>query len=148
MLQRLLHLSFLTTRPMTLGTRIAAFDASGQIYLVRHTYYPGWCLPGGGIDAGEAAEQAARREMAEEGNLLCDGSMELIGIYFNRAASRRDHVLMFRADNVRQSAPHMGDREIAEGGFFALHELPEDTTPATRRRLAELESPGLRDAFW
>jgi hypothetical protein len=30
------------------------------------------------------------------------------------------------------------DREIAEAGFFPLDRLPEGTTSATRRRLAEI----------
>ena len=30
------------------------------------------------------------------------------------------------------------DREIAEAGFFPLDRLPEETTSATRRRLAEI----------
>ncbi|PLU72820.1 DNA mismatch repair protein MutT, partial [Sinorhizobium medicae] len=33
-------------------------------------------------------------------------------------------------------------------GFFAPDELPSDTTPATRRRLAELAGTAVPDAFW
>jgi len=38
----------------------------------------------------------------------------------------------------RQDAPSPRSREIAESGFFALDALPADTTPGTRRRLAEV----------
>lgn len=47
---RLLHFVFLFTRGATLGVRAACYDGTGRIFLVRHTYLPGWYLPGGGVE--------------------------------------------------------------------------------------------------
>ncbi|RYE73728.1 MAG: NUDIX domain-containing protein, partial [Hyphomicrobiales bacterium] len=144
---RIFHLAHVLMRPMTLGMRCAAFDGEGRVFLVRHTYVPGWYLPGGGVDAGETVEQALHRELREEGNLELLEAPGLVSIYFNRRASRRDHVLFYVCRSVRQTAPKAPDREIAESGFFSLDALPEGTTASTRRRLTELGG-GARDPLW
>lgn len=133
---------------MTLGMRCAAFDAGGRIFLVRHTYVLGWYMPGGGIDAGETAEEALRRELREEGNLELPEPPQLLSAHFNRRASRRDHVLFYIARNVRQTAVKAADREIAESGFFALDALPQGTTASTLRRLDEVAGRTSPDADW
>jgi len=138
MLVRILHLFHILKRPMTLGVRAAAFDTGGRIFLVRHTYIGGWYLPGGGVDVGESVYEALERELAEEGNLEFSDPASLFGFYFNRNASRRDHVALFVCRNATQSAPFRGNAEIAEAGFFETDALPENTTEATRRRLSEL----------
>ena len=51
------HTIFRFTRPMTLGVRGIVIDPQACVFLVRHTYVPGWHLPGGGVDAGEMLEQ-------------------------------------------------------------------------------------------
>ena len=144
---RLFHLAHVMLRPMTLGTRCAAFNAEGRVFLVRHTYVPGWYFPGGGVDAGEAMEASLRRELREEGNIELLDEPELVGVYFNRGASRRDHVLFYACRLVQQTSPKKPNREIAESGFFALDALPEGTTDSTRRRLAELKGAP-RDTLW
>ena len=127
----------LLRRPMTLGVRVAAFDTTGRIFLVRHAWRPGWYLPGGGVDPGETAEAAARREAQEEGRLTLGPALALVAISYNRLQGR-DHVVLYRSDDAVQTAPRPADREIAEAAFFPLHALPEGVTPATVRRLAEL----------
>ncbi|MBF2715338.1 NUDIX domain-containing protein [Agrobacterium vitis] len=144
---RLLHIYFAITRGMTLGVRAACFDDQGRIFLVRHTYLPGWYMPGGGVERGETASQALQKELREEGNLVMTAPPVLLQSYLNRTASRRDHVLFYRT-LVRQTAPRLPDREIAESGFFALDALPEGITPATRRRLAELVTDGPYADLW
>jgi ADP-ribose pyrophosphatase YjhB (NUDIX family) len=144
----LFHLYFLFRRPMTLGVRALAFNAEGHVFLVRHTYVPGWHLPGGGIEPGEAALESLIREMAEEGNLIAAEPPRLFGFYFNKRISRRDHVALYVVRNVMQTAPFMPNGEIAEAGFFATDALPEGTTPATRRRVREALTGQPQDPFW
>ena len=61
-----LHPWFRLTRGLTLGVRVLVQNPQGHILLVRHTYSPGWLLPGGGVERGEIAEEAAAREVLEE----------------------------------------------------------------------------------
>ncbi|NGO62596.1 NUDIX domain-containing protein [Rhizobium daejeonense] len=134
---RILHSYFAISRGMTLGVRAACFDEEGRIFLVRHTYVPGWYMPGGGVERRETVPQALEKELREEGNLVMTEPPQLFHVYYNSKASVRDHVMLYRA-KVRQTAPRRPDREIAESGFFDLHDLPVDTTTATLRRLAEI----------
>ncbi|WP_438618001.1 NUDIX domain-containing protein [Oryzifoliimicrobium ureilyticus] len=123
---------------MTLGVRGACFDKDGRIFLVRHSYVPGWHMPGGGVERGETVGQALEKELREEGNLRMLEPPQLIHVYFNSAASARDHVVFYKV-LVEQTAPRPADLEIVECGFFALDALPENLSPATQRRLVELE---------
>ena len=135
---RLFHAYFLLRRPMTLGVRCIVYnEAERSVFLVRHTYVPGWHLPGGGVETGETLFEALTHELAEEGNLEMTSPPRLLAIYHNDLASRRDHVALFFVTSFRQSAPKEGDREIAEAGFFPIDGLPAGTTRATRERLAE-----------
>lgn len=124
-------------RGTTLGVRAIALD-EGRVLLVRHTYVSGWHLPGGGVDAGETAEAAARRELMEETGYEAAGSARFLGLYFNPAMAGRDHVAVYHLPTCVMRRVFSPNREIAEIGFFAPDDLPEKTTAATRRRLAEL----------
>ena len=136
---RLFHFYFLLRRPMTLGVRGLIHDrASNSVFLIRHTYVPGWQLPGGGVELGETLGEALTRELAEEGNIALTAPPVLKSMHFNRRSSRRDHVAFYLIENYRQAAPKLPDREIAEAGFFPLDRLPQGTTPATHRRIAEI----------
>lgn len=136
---RLFHLYFRLKRPVTFGVRGLVHDADqNSVFLIRHTYVPGWQLPGGGVEVGETALEALGRELFEEGNIEIDGLPLLKSIHFNRQASRRDHVALYLIESYRQAGPKLPDREIAEAGFFPLDRLPDGTTPATLRRLAEV----------
>jgi ADP-ribose pyrophosphatase YjhB (NUDIX family) len=143
----LLHRFFLVSRGMTMGVRAACFNAQGEIFLVRHTYVPGWYMPGGGMEHGETALEALAKELREEGNLVMTAKPELLHVYYNRQTSKRDHVLFYRV-TVEQTAPRKPDREIAESGFFTLDALPKDVTDATLRRLRELSGETERTDFW
>lgn len=143
----LMHPLFLLTRGMTLGVRAACFNEKGEVFLVKHTYLPGWYLPGGGVERNETAIQAVLKEMREEGNLEPVAPVALFHVYYNNRVSRRDHVLLYRT-KAQQVAPRPPDGEIAECGFFHPDALPEDATDATRFRLAELAGTRPPADFW
>ncbi|MBX3598379.1 MAG: NUDIX domain-containing protein [Rhizobiaceae bacterium] len=146
---RLFHTFFLLRRPMTLGVRGLVYDRpSGSVFLIRHTYVPGWQLPGGGVETGETMLHALERELEEEGNIEITAPPLLLSLHFNRQASRRDHVAMYLIESFRQAAPKLPDREIADAGFFSLDALPADTTPATRRRVAEAFHGNSASPYW
>lgn len=144
----MMHIYFLLSRAMTLGVRAAVFDPKGRIFLVRHSYVPGWHMPGGGVERGETSRQALEKELREEGNIALTEEPALFGVYYNKATSGRDHVVFYCCRNVRQTAPKQADREIVEAGFFALNDLPAGVTRATRRRIAEIAGTETPAAYW
>lgn len=147
-LMRLVHLRGLVLAPLTLGVRGILIDRQNRIFLVRHSYVGGWHFPGGGVEVGETARQALVRELREEGNIAIDEVPRLHGLFFNNKYSRRDHVAVFVVRNFHQTSTRQPDWEITGAEFFALDNLPADTSPATRRTLAEvLEGVPIRE-FW
>lgn len=145
---RLITFGALFQRPMTLGVRGLVLDADDRVLLVRHTYVPGFYLPGGGVEGGETLMQALARELEEEGGVHLLGAPALHGVYLNRRASARDHVALFVVRHFRCDGPRLPDSEIAEAGFFPLDDIPHDATPATRARLAEVMDGQPVSPYW
>src|ERR1700691_768408 len=108
---RLAHLSFLVTRPMTLGVRGIVLDAASAVMLVRHSYVPGWHLPGGGVEAGETCEAALARGLREEANVIVEAPAILHGLFFHANVSRRDHVAVYVIRRFRVTGEPAADRE-------------------------------------
>jgi 8-oxo-dGTP pyrophosphatase MutT (NUDIX family) len=142
-----LHPWFRLRRGLTLGVRIVVHDAEGRILLVRHTYAPGWLFPGGGVERGETAAQAARRELAEEAGIIAAGPMSLFGLYANEENFPGDHVALLVLESFEQQ-DRKTSVEIAEMGFFSPQELPVGTTGGTLRRLAEIAGRRPPEAVW
>lgn len=146
--RRGLHTYWRFARGMTLGVRGIVLDGGGRVFLIRHTYVPGWHLPGGGVETGETALEALRRELREEAAIAFDEPPRLHGVFFNAGASRRDHVLAYVVTRFTVLGERRSDWEIAEAGFFPLDALPEGTSAATRRRLAEVRDGTALSANW
>lgn len=134
----MLHAAYRQSRGMTLGARVLVLkNQDSEVLLVRHSYVPGWLLPGGGVERGETAVEAAIREVREEAGIIAAEEPHLLGLYNNDAQFRGDHVACFI---LRQftAGPFTPGAEIAEAGFFPVAALPDATTSGTRRRLAEV----------
>lgn len=125
-------------RHMTLGARVALIDGE-RILLVRQTYMPGWQMPGGGVEPGEAVERAAARELQEETGYRPTGSMQLFGLYHNsNVTTNRDHVALFVCREFEQVHAFVGNREIAEVAWFPFDGLPADSSSGIQRRVQEI----------
>jgi 8-oxo-dGTP pyrophosphatase MutT (NUDIX family) len=138
LLRRVFHLYWRLARGMTLGVRAVVLDESNRVFLVKHSYISGWYLPGGGVEVGESFAEALSRELMEEGCIEMTGEPVLHGVFFNSHVSRRDHVAVYVIRQFRQERLPEPNREIVACGFFDVGALPEDTTPGTLLRIAEV----------
>jgi 8-oxo-dGTP pyrophosphatase MutT (NUDIX family) len=129
--------------------RAAVFDNRKNVLLVKHTYTPGWHFPGGGVERREAVHDALSRELGEEAGIALTGATELFGLYVNARLGRRDHVAFYVCRDWKQvRAPAVPNVEILDCRFFPLAALPDGTTPATCRRLAEVLDGAPRSPEW
>jgi ADP-ribose pyrophosphatase YjhB (NUDIX family) len=115
------------------GVSIIAHDDEARVLLVRHSYGPDrWALPGGGIDGGEHPPAAARREFLEE--LGCELDQLQMIERLEETISGSPHIAhIFAARAVGEPQPDR--REVVEARFFALEELPGNTSTLARRRI-------------
>jgi ADP-ribose pyrophosphatase YjhB (NUDIX family) len=120
-------------RPVRIGVRVMMIQ-NNKVWLVRHTYVPGWYMPGGGAKRGETLANATRREALEETGAQL-GEINLMGTYTNFAESKTDHSIVFICREF--AIVGKSDGEIAEVGAFSLDELPADVYPSHRQRLDE-----------
>ena len=135
-------------RGMTLGVR-GLLLKDDRIVLVKHSYVPGWYLPGGGVEPGETFAEAMVREAREEAAAVFTRPPELFGIYRNSQADCRDHVALFVCrDFERIVERHRPNFEIIGCEAFPLDALPEDTTPSTHLRIREVLAGDLPAADW
>lgn len=131
------------TRPRTFGVRVLPFTPQGGIVLVRHTYLPGWHLPGGGRKRGEDAFHAALRELREEIGMTSHGRVRLLATFARRLDFKWDTVSMFVAQDVTFRPRRSIEIEAIEA--FDPAALPEDTNPGTRRAIVEWLEDGAID---
>ncbi|WP_025209892.1 argininosuccinate lyase [Hippea sp. KM1] len=96
----------------------------GKVVLIKRKNPPyGWAIPGGFIDYGESAEEAAVREAKEETGL--DVKLEgILGVYSDPNRDPRQHTITTVFIATASGKPRAGDD--AEGvGLFDSNNLPE-----------------------
>src|ERR1700719_5290360 len=86
-IRRAFHLYWRWARGVTLGVRGLVIDKDQRIFLVTHTYAPGWQLPGGGVEPGETMAEALARGLLEEGKLETLAPPGVHGLFLNRRGS-------------------------------------------------------------
>jgi 8-oxo-dGTP diphosphatase len=98
-------------------------EVDGGIALIRRRNPPpGWAIPGGFIDYGERAEDAARREMREELGVDVD-LVVLLGVYSDPARDPRGHTISTVYVGRASGTPHAGD-DAADVAVFRRETLP------------------------
>jgi 8-oxo-dGTP diphosphatase len=98
-------------------------EVDGGIALIRRRNPPpGWAIPGGFIDYGERAEDAARREMREELGVGVD-LVALLGVYSDPARDPRGHTISTVYVGRASGTPHAGD-DAADVAVFRRETLP------------------------
>lgn len=95
----------------------------GGVVLIKRKNPPhGWALPGGFIDYGESAENAAVREANEETGLsLAD--LKLFGVYSDPDRDPRHHTLTVVYTARAEGSPTPAD-DAAQVGVFTRDALP------------------------
>lgn len=115
---------------LRLGCSAAVFDEHGRILLTRRTDNGQWCLPGGGMEAGESAEEACQREVFEETGLQVR-VRRLVGVY-----SYPDQLVVYPDGNKAQivalhfeaqiTGGQLGlSNETTEAGYFTPEEIQD-----------------------
>lgn len=122
----------------TVGAMCVIERDDGALLLVRQVYRRHWGVPGGLLERGEDAADAARREVFEEVGL----AVELLGearVVVDPEPQRVD--VLYRARPAAGADPDAAaprSPEITEVRWFGRHELPE-LQHETRTALATLE---------
>jgi 8-oxo-dGTP pyrophosphatase MutT (NUDIX family) len=110
------------------GCSAAIFNEEGKILLTRRVDNGQWCLPSGGMDAGESASETAIREVFEETGLQV-GLTRLVGVY-----SDPNQLVMYVDGNKAQIVAIHFEAEVTGGtlglsnetsdfGYFSLEEM-------------------------
>ena len=140
---------FRISRPMTLGVRAAVENADGHVLMVRHTYINGWFMPGGGVEKGEPALEALRRELIEEGGIRLMAEPKVFGFYSNHHNFRNDHVLLYQVPwGSWEKVAATSTGEISETAWVDPHAPPAGVTAGNLRRLKELYHGAPVSPWW
>lgn len=118
----------------TIGVRVLLIN-EGKILLVKHTYQLDWYTIGGGVEPGETPREAMVRELKEEVGVTLTEPLELFSIYYSRNEKRDDYIIFYIGHGCTEEK--VSSPEIAEKKWFCHSELPDDLSPATRRRIDE-----------
>ena len=98
-------------------------DIGGKVVLIKRKNPPaGWAIPGGFIDYGESAEDAAVREIREETGLEITG-LKQFHTYSNPDRDPRFHTLTVVFTAKSTGTPVSGD-DAAEAALFGRDNLP------------------------
>ncbi len=115
-----------------------------EVCLIRHTYLPGWFLPGGGLKKNETIEQGARREAREETGAELN-EISLLGIFSSFIQWKTDHTAVFLCKDFKITG--VSDGEIAEVCLFPLNSIPDNTFASHRKLLEAYRENGSSEKF-
>ena len=108
------------------SSRILVIDRSKRVLLFRLVFKRGplagqayWATPGGGLEAGESFEDAARRELFEETGILMDAVGQAVAerefvlqLYDGEYVNAEEHFFLVRVADQSLSRDHWSPTEI------------------------------------
>ncbi|MDE1984922.1 MAG: NUDIX domain-containing protein [Alphaproteobacteria bacterium] len=131
--------------PVAFGV-LAIVERDGKVILVRHSYARGWQFPGGGVKRGEPPADALLRELREEIGLTRSAVPELVGIYSRRIFPITNVIALYHVrEAVFAFKPNLEIRAVL---LTDPATPPPETSPAVRRRLAELTGRAPPSPYW
>jgi ADP-ribose pyrophosphatase YjhB (NUDIX family) len=113
----------------------AVIERDGRVLLARRRDIGWWNLPGGGVEPGESITEGLQRELREEIGAEAE-IVRLAGVYSKPQKSEVVLVFLCRLPTDHESALRTTE-EVSELGWFAASELPPDTLPKHRQRVAD-----------
>lgn len=131
-------------RPLILvGAMVCVIDDQGKILLQKRPEGI-WGLPGGLLELGESVEEAGRREVFEETGVEI-GQLQLVEIFSGKQYFRKlpngdefyPVTIAYVSKDIKKNTIKIDGKESIDGGFFPLHELPEQTSPLVRKMIQQ-----------
>lgn len=112
------------------GAAVAADEI--EVVVVHRPRYDDWSLPKGKAEAGESAEQTARREVEEETGLRCTLGPELLTVRYETSRGE-DKTVRWWAMTVESAVERSPDDEVDLVEWVDLDELHRRTAFETDR---------------
>jgi ADP-ribose pyrophosphatase YjhB (NUDIX family) len=127
----------LTQATYTVGLSGVVLDDAGRVLLLRNRfrYSKSWQLPGGFLTRGESLEGALAREIREEAGLKVRVESQVVA-----RLARPQHLDVCYVCRVIGGQLRLDGREILEGGFFELTDLPAEMSAEQRKLLEDLRT--------
>ncbi len=119
------------------GAGVVPVDDAGRVLLVEPAYKPGWEVPGGLVEPGEAPRAAAQREVREELGLdVVVG--RLVVVDWQPPGRRPDDglMLLYACESVGSERIVLQESELRSWRWCDSDEVAARTTPFMARRLA------------
>jgi len=112
-----------------LGCSAVIFDKKREkVFLTQRADNGQWCMPGGGVDAGESIEEACVREVWEEVGLKVR-VLRLVGVYSDPHrlvvypdGNKRQIVALNFEVEILEGSPKLSE-EVTEFGYFSIEEM-------------------------
>jgi len=112
---------------LTADVVLLAGKVAASVLLIKRAHDPfagSWALPGGFVDLGESAHDAALRELAEETGVVA-GQLSLLGVYDAPGRDPRGWtVSVTYLARVDSEVPAEGGDDASLAQWFALDTLP------------------------
>ena len=129
--------------PTTHGALVALWNG-GELLLVRNSYVPYYCLPGGYVHRGERGRDAALRELSEEvGVDARPDELQLVLEETHEWEGKHDHVVIFSLELPSRPAISVDHREVVEASWWSPQRaLTLDLFPPIRHMLERPSNSG------